>query len=749
VTNARAADDRDRRWRVWIDTGGTFTDCLALDPGGHLHRAKVLSSGVLRATIVARHDGTTLELDQAWGRLDGFLDGARAHIVGSSAPPVPVVASTANPSIVKLGSDPGAAARPGARCEILTGLEAPVVATHVITATPLAQPLPPLQLRLGTTRGTNALLERRGARTVLVTTDGFGDVLGIGTQQRDDLFALEIVRPEPLHAAVVEVDERLAADGTVLQALDEQHLRREAERLAEAGFRSAAVAFVNAWREPHHERQAAAILRTAGFDLVAESADLAPLIGFLERVETTVVEAYLAPVLETYLAGVRGAVNSGTIQIMTSAGGLVGVEGFRACDALLSGPAGGVVGAALAARRSGSDRVLALDMGGTSTDVSRWAGDYEYVFEHRVGDARLVVPALAIETVAAGGGSICHCDAGRLAVGPVSAGADPGPACYGADGPLTLTDVNLLLGRLVPDRFGIPVDREAAARALGKLRRDLETAAASTPSADEELLDGLLRIADERMAAAMQRISVRHGYDPSDHTLVAFGGAGPQHACAVAGLLGVRSILVPRDASLLSAAGLGHAVVERFEQRQVLRPLHEVAPVLEPLIAELERAAIDRVVAEGVDRTRVRVRRCLVHLRLAGQDTTLEVEWRRGSDLAIEFGIAYRKLYGYAPPDRPTEVESVKVVASSPSEAVVPAPPPPARPATPASRHRMYIAGGWRHVPFLERTDLEPGMRIEGPALVVEDHSATVVCPGWGLAVDGADALRIDREGAG
>ncbi len=749
MTTRGTPEPRAGRWRVRIDTGGTFTDCVALDPHGETHRTKILSSGVLRARIVARHAERRVELDQSWGQVDDLLVGAAARIGHGRSDTVPIVASAVDPPVFDLERDPGSDAAPGVDCEILTGLEAPVVAMHVVTGTPFGRPLPELELRLGTTRATNALLERRGARTVLMTTAGFGDVLRIGTQQRPDLFALEIVRPEPLCAEVVEVAERIAADGSVLRPVDLRHAAQVASRLAADGYRSAAVAFVNAWRDPRHERAVARILREAGFDHVAESAALAPLIGFLERVETTVAEAYLAPVLDAYLDGIRAAVTSDPVQIMTSAGGLVGVDTFRACDALLSGPAGGVVGATLAARRSGCQRVLALDMGGTSTDVSRWAGDHAYVFEHRVGDVRLVAPALAIETVAAGGGSVCHCDAGRVAVGPLSAGANPGPACYGAGGPLTLTDVNLLLGRLTPDRFGIPLDLEAPRRALASLRSELHEAGASASTPDEMFLEGLLRIADERMAAAMQRISVRHGYDPGDHVLVAFGGAGPQHACAVAELLGIRSVLIPAEASLLSAVGLGHAVLERFVHRQVLRPLADVAGDLGRIVATLGRDAVEVVAREHGSHDGVGVRRTLVHLRLAGQDSTLEVAWEPTTDLASRFASAYRQLYGYDPSERPVEVESIRVVASTAPAPVTTAPEVSPHRLTAEASHPMVFAGRRIDVPRLDRDALAPGGWADGPALVTEDHSTTVVLPGWRLAVDAAGALRLDRRGAG
>ncbi len=735
-----------RSWRVWVDTGGTFTDCLAVAPEGTLHRAKVLSSGVLRGAIAGLSGPRGLRLSGGWNMPDRFAVGASLHLLDHPCEDLSVVACAADSQLVELGADLPEGVAVGDRWELRSGYEAPVLAAHVVTATPLDAALPPLELRLGTTRATNALLERRGARMALFVTAGFGDLLVIGTQQRPDLFTLDIKKPAPLYEHVVEVPGRLAADGSELSSLDLETVRSRAAELVAAGVRVAAVALMHAFRNPEHELAVERELRAAGFDHVSRSAALAPLIGLLARTETAVADAYLAPVLRSYLEGVRSAVCNGTIHLMTSAGGLVDARTFRAKDALLSGPAGGVVGAALAAVRSGCRPILTFDMGGTSTDVARWDGDFEYVYSHQVGDAHLVAPALAIETVAAGGGSVCHCRAGRLRVGPDSAGADPGPACYGAGGPLCVTDVNLLLGRIAPDRFGVPVDVAAAEAALGVLVADLNATGASVPESREALLEGMLQIANERMAAAIRAISLRRGDDPSEHALVAFGGAGPQHACAVASLLGIGDVLVPADASLLSAAGMGHAVVERFAQLQVLRPFSEVGDDLPNVMAQLGEQAMRAVASEGVDRAQVVVRRRLVHLRLAGQDTALEVAWGDGDDLLSHFGRHYRELYGYDPPDRPVEVESVRVVASTRPQDVAPAPTPARRPAVAETSIRTWMDGAWREVLSFERSLLSPGDEHPGPALVVEQHSVTVVEPGWRLWVDGAHALRLERK---
>ena len=855
-----------------VDTGGTFTDCLAVDPRGRLRRAKVLSTAALRTRIAARRGEVAVRLmpiggggggdGVGWDPLPaGFFAGCSLRLLGSGggdgtgwrvveSGPEELLRAAGGPAGDGdddgagrgAGRDAGRDGRLGATLrldralppgelagtavELQAAEEAPVLAARLVTATPPGRPLPPLAMRLATTRGTNALLERKGAPVALFLTRGFADLLRIGTQQRPELFALAIERPAPLYRAVAEVDERLAADGSEIAPLDLAALRGAAAELLAAGVLCAAVALLHSYRDPRHERELGAFLRELGFRHVSLSAELAPLIKLLPRAETAVVDAYLAPVLADYLAAVAAELPSGALHVMTSAGGLVRASSFRAKDSLLSGPAGGVVGAARAGRASGFERVIAFDMGGTSTDVARFDGDFEYLFEHRVGDAHLVAPALAIESVAAGGGSICAWRGGRLHVGPESAGAQPGPACYGAGGPLTLTDVNLLLGRLAPGRFEIPLDPGAAERAAADLLEALEAApagvgagagesgpggrsggrpdgrAATTdgrPAATgrEEVLAGLLAIADERMAEAIRGISLRRGYDPAEYALVAFGGAGAQHACAVARLLGIDTVLVPADAGLLSALGLGAAVVERFAQRQVLMPLAAAAERLDGWCEELGREAAAAVAAEGVPAAEVEVRRRIVALRFAGQESTLPVEYLGAAALAAAFVGAYREVYGYEPEGRAVEVESLRVVASSgraavaaddgreragaddlagsagpPAAGVLAAGPLAAGPqaAVPlaagplaagpvalgplAAGHgvimqRAFIAGAWREVPAYERSSLVAGVAFPGPALVVEDHTATVVEADWTCRLDEAAALVLRRRSSG
>jgi 5-oxoprolinase (ATP-hydrolysing) len=747
-------------WRVHVDTGGTFTDAVGIDPEGRLHRAKILSTGALRGHIESRDGPRRFIVGGFPNPPERFFEGFEFRLLEIVHPARQVVRHDAARSLIEISGPLEAPAHPGTAFELLSTEEAPVLAARLLTRTPSGRPLPIEEMRLATTLGTNALLERRGDRTALFITAGFGDLLAIGTQQRPDLFALEVRKRLPLYEEVVEVPERLAADGSVLSPLLENQVAEVARRLAAGGVRTAAVALLHSYRNRDHEERVRAILLRAGFHHVSCSNDLAPFIRLLPRAETAVVDAYLAPLVAGYLHRVSAALEGRRVHVMTSAGGLVAASAFRPKDSLLSGPAGGVVGAAAAGRRAGCERLITFDMGGTSTDVARIDGDYEYSYEHEVGDAHLVAPALAIESVAAGGGSVCWFDGHRLRVGPQSAGATPGPACYGAGGPLTLTDVNLLLGRLRADRFGIPVSAGRAQREFAALCATLweKTGTRSEP---EALLEGFLEIADERMADAIRQVSLRRGYDPADYALVAFGGAGGQHACAVADRLGITTVLIPPDAGLLSALGLGQAVLERFAEEQVLRPLAEVEGEVPGRLKTLARRAAEEVRAAGVPPDRIAVRRRLAHLRFVGQDATVEVPCDAGVPLLQAFEARYADLYGHRPERRAVELESLRVVASelppaseaarasftSARTAAGPAAVPSATPPVSAveSSQRARLGGAWKEVAAVERDGLAPGAIIHGPALVFEPHAATVVDEGWRGEVDGAGTLRLVR----
>ncbi len=733
-------------WRVYIDTGGTFTDALAIDDSGGVRRTKILSSAALRGTIERREGPMRLRVRADWSLPDDFLRGFRFRTLEPDAVDREVLRYDPAAAVIEISSEWPRDLLPGERFEVVSSEEAPVLAARILTRTPPGEPLPIDGLRLATTLGTNALLERRGVPVALFVTRGFGDLLFIGTQQRPDLFALDVQRKKPLYEAAVEVEERIAPDGSVLRPLDEGEVEKAAARLVDRGIVSAAIALLHSHKNPRHEERVEEILARRGFRHVSRSSALSPFIKILPRAETAVVDAYLAPVVRSYLDRVRTSVVGGRLHVMTSAGGLVSVETVRPKDMLLSGPAGGVVGAARAGRRSGFPKVIAFDMGGTSTDVARIDGDYEYTFEHQVADAHLVAPALAIESVAAGGGSLCWFDGRRLRVGPQSAGASPGPACYGADGPLTLTDVNLLLGRLDPARFGIPITAEGAVRAAADLLESLTETPRDEPGR-EAVLAGCLDIANERMADAIRTVSVRRGYDPSDYALVAFGGAGGQHACGVAERLGIPTVVVPAEAGLLSALGLGHAVLERFAEQQVLEPLESTLPRLKALVERLAEEAIRRVESEGVPRDGIEVRRRTIHLRFAGQDSVVEVPYTEGMSLRKTFEDRYAALFGHRPEGRPVEIESLRVVASSrPAGDPDTRHPPAFLEAVPSGARHAYFGGRRIETPIFDRDRLPPGSRLIGPALVFEAHAATVIETGWSATVDEALALVLRRR---
>jgi len=753
--------------------GGTFTDCLAQDPAGSLHRAKVLSSGALRGRIIEATSPSAVRVEQRWPSARGALRGMAfrllgRHASGETEPGSParsadaVVASfEPDSSLLRLrgplAGPPGAgpAWSGGAPFEILAEESAPLLAMRLVMGCAPDEPLPPLLLRLGTTQGTNALLQGRGAPTALFVTRGFKDLLRIGTQQRPLLFSLAINKPPTLTSAVVEVDERVDASGEVLQPLMAEPVRAAAERLVSQGITCAAVALVNSFRNQIHEQQAVSLLRGAGFEHVSASAEISPLINFLTRTETAVVNATLTPVLSRFLGRLQRAVGEHArvggepLLVMNSAGGLhCPGRTFLAKDSLLSGPAGGVVGAADAGRRAHYPRVITFDMGGTSTDVARYDGEYDYCFVQRVGYARLAAPALAIETVAAGGGSVCRCGGGTLRVGPRSAGADPGPACYGAGGPLTLTDVNLLLGRLDPALMGLVVDRPSAEAAL-----DQELAAFEEQTGRcarrVELLEGFLEIANARMADAIRKVSIRRGYDPRKHALVAFGGAGPQHACAVAEHLGMETILVPVDAGLLSAKGISRALVERIMERQVLAPLESVEEMIPCWMEELSSQARRAVEQAGVPAEGVEIRRAIANLRFVGQDASLQVDYEPSRSLARSFEKRHQQLYGHCPTHGRIEVESLRAIASSRPETDA------EKSSTVFSAHRPVaqrkmetrLAGAWQRIPCYERRRLSAGAVLDAPSLVLDRHHTVLVEPGWQAKIGAGGELLLRAPG--
>jgi 5-oxoprolinase (ATP-hydrolysing) len=613
-------------WRIAADTGGTFTDCHALDPQGRESRCKVLSTGHLRATW---QDGKLSGLPPLPnGLLRGFSIRSLTHPESRQ-----IVQHDENGQIT-LNEPPPAEWHAGALVELSTGEEAPVLGARILTNTPPGAAFPPMQLRIATTRATNALLERKGSRIALFITQGFGDLLHIGDQRRADLFALRHEPRPTFHELACEVPERVSVDGEVLTPLDEAAVRTLALDAISKDIATAAVCLMHGHAHPQHELRVGEILRECGFTHVVLSHQTAAFAKLLPRAQSTVADAYLHGPVQSFLNAIRSV--SPAMQVMTSAGGLKTADNIRPKDMLLSGPAGGAIGAANFARRLGFDQIITLDMGGTSTDVARIAGRPGYRFTQDVAGMKLLAPSVHIETVAAGGGSICRRTHHGLAVGPESAGSHPGPACYGKGGPLTITDVNLLLGRFDPAKAPIPLDVNAARRRLRELHDGTQS--------EEELLHALLRLAVEHMTDAIRRISIGEGYDPADHALLAFGGAGPQHACAVAESLGIRTILVPQHAGILSAVGLQEAIPERIEEKEYRMPLSQF----------LSHGTHE---SHGAHETHI------AELRLRGQDTPLQVEYQNAHDLPRLYREAYQRLFGYPPPqNREIELVSLRTI---------------------------------------------------------------------------------------
>ncbi len=623
-------------------------------------------------------------------------------------------------------------------------------------------------IKMGTTVATNALLERAGAKTLLVTTQGFADALVIGDQSRPDLFALNIVRQAPLHAGVVEARERLAADGAVVTPLDQAHLAGQLTAARAQGFTSAAIAFLHADLEPAHERAAGDLARAAGFEFVALSHEVSPLPRFIPRAETTVADAYLTPILQAYVERVAKAVEGAPLYFMTSAGGLVRAEAFRGRDAVVSGPAGGVVGVARTAQVAGAPQTLGFDMGGTSTDVCRYAGSLERRDSAKVAGVKLRSPMLDVETVAAGGGSILAFDGLRARVGPQSAGADPGPAAYGHGGPATVTDANLVLGRLAPRFFpsifgpkgNAPLDVAAARSAIAKLAEQM-----GSPSV-EAAAEGFVAIAVEQMARATDRISTERGFDPRDHALTAFGGAAGQVACDVADALGPAKVLCPRHGSVLSAWGIGQAQVASLRQMGLAAVLDaEGMARAKTLALEVEAAARAALAEQGAQASEIRR---ILRLRYEGADAELSIPIAPLDEVKAAFEAAHKRLFGFIEAKLPiivaaVEVEAVSAAASSsphswgegrvrgasPSDATPSFPnhdaaesptapyPLPPKDGGRGNTTQMFFHGDFHDAPIIAAEALT---EAAGPALIIRADTQIALTPGW-IATTGPDGM--------
>ncbi|KQQ97470.1 hydantoinase B/oxoprolinase family protein [Massilia sp. Leaf139] len=610
-------------------------------------------------------------------------------------------------------------------------------------------------VKMGTTVATNALLERKGAKTALAITRGFHDALRIAYQNRPKLFERHIVLPELLYGEVVDVVERIGAHGEIVRELDLERARRDLQAVFDGGTRALAIVLMHGYRYTQHEEALARIAREIGFTQVSASHAVSPMMKLVARGDTTVVDAYLSPILRRYVDQVASELPGVNLQFMQSNGGLTDARAFQGKDSILSGPAGGIVGMVRASRLAGFERVIGFDMGGTSTDVSHYAGEFERVFETQVAGVRMRAPMMSIHTVAAGGGSILHFDGSRYRVGPDSAGANPGPASYRRGGPLTVTDANLMLGKIQPAHFphlfgpngDAPLDLDIVRGRFTALAREIEAASgdARTP---EQVAEGFIQIAVGNMANAIKQISVQRGHDVTDYALTSFGGAGGQHACLVADALGMKTVFIHSLAGVLSAYGMGLADQSAMREQAVEERLHESgAAALGARLEALAAAAVGELRAQGVPDARIEVVK-RVHLRYEGTDSALVVEHADAGAMQAAFEAAYKRRFSFLMPARALIVEAVSVEALGRSEAppeTIAAKTQRASPPAPAQTVPMFGAGEWRATSIYRRADIGPGDLVAGPAIVAEDNATTVIEPGWQAEVTPYNHLVLRR----
>ena len=607
-------------------------------------------------------------------------------------------------------------------------------------------------VKMGTTVATNALLERKGEKTLLVTTRGYRDALRIAYQNRPRLFDRHIVLPELLYSDVVEAHERMSAQGKVIEALDEAALRKQLQAQFAAGYRSVAVVFMHAYRYAQHEILAAQLARSIGFTQISTSHETSPLMKFVSRGDTTVVDAYLSPILKRYVDQVAQEMPGVQLMFMQSSGGLTDAHAFAGKDAILSGPAGGIVGMARTAAAAGHDKVIGFDMGGTSTDVSHYAGQFEREFETQVAGVRMRAPMMSIHTVAAGGGSLLQFDGARLRVGPQSAGANPGPASYRRGGPLAVTDANLMVGKVqaefFPAVFGEDgrqcLDAQAVAQKFAELSAQMNRPA-------ESIADGFLRIAVQQMANAIKKISVARGYDVTRYTLQCFGGAGGQHACMVADALGMKQVYVHPLAGVLSAYGMGLADQSLIREQAVeSRFTADLMPELHSRLAQLSEAARTALATQAIGNAVIVHER--VHVRYEGSDSALMVRMGSLADISQQFEEAYRQRFAFLMTGKALMVEAVSVEAVIPGEASVEVPHAlnALREVPMQAAVRMFTAGSdgesrWWDAGLYVRENLRIGDVLEGPAIIAEKNATTVVEPGWQAQVTALNHLLLKR----
>ncbi len=677
------------KWDFWIDRGGTFTDVIGRDPDGGLHARKLLS-----------------ENPEAYR--DAAIQGIR--------------------NLLGVDNDE-------------------TIPSQMVG-----------EVKMGTTVATNALLERKGDRVLLLITKGFRDALKIAYQARPDIFAKEIILPEQLYERVIEVDERIRADGHVETMPKFDEIEADIRAAKQDGIDAVAIVFMHAWNHPAHEAMAASLCHQIGFSQISVSHTVSPLVKLVGRGDTTVVDAYLSPILSRYVEQVAGELGAGNgsesprLKFMMSSGGLTAADMFQGKDAILSGPAGGVVGMVETARLAGFEKVIGFDMGGTSTDVAHYDGEYERAFDTEVAGVRIRAPMMRIHTVAAGGGSILHYEAGRFQAGPDSAGANPGPACYRRGGPLAVTDANVMLGKLQPQFFPAifgPNQNQALDTDIVREKFAALAAEAGDGRTAEDVAEGFITIAVENMANAIKKISVQRGYDVTEYLLNCFGGAGGQHACLVADALGMEAVLVHPFSGLLSAYGIGLAAVFASRSQALVKPFGEESLIeIRSLADHLRKTVYKELNDQGITDDDI-AWRPILQLRYDGTDTSLPIPFEEFSlaDAKADFEAAHKAQFGFIYDDKPLVVEAIDVEAidmrdqgRDESESAL-----DAREAGASESAKMFAEGEWNEAAIVRREDLKPGYTVTGPALIIESHQTIVVEAGWRAEITARDHVLLRR----
>ncbi len=752
--------------RIWADIGGTFTDCFVQQQNQRLD-IKVLSSGLMRAAFHSMKSEFEICLQAYPGSTTlNFWKGASASVLNRSGKTIHLgVIDYQDSAVIRFANNCREAIanlQGPLTIELNAHIEAPVLATRLLLNLALEKPLPAIEARLGTTRGTNALLTRAGAKMALIVTKGFGDLLKIGEQDRPDLFTLQIHKYQPLANQVIEIDERMDSSGKPLRVPEPESIMEQLKAARAMGIESLAICLLHSHLNGSHEKTIEAIARECGFKEISRSSEVAPLIKYVSRAETTSLDAYLNPILRHYINRVWnqfGGKESCNLRLMTSNGNLVVPDSFRGRDSILSGPAGGVVGLGEIAKETGHAKIIGLDMGGTSTDVSRYEDRVGRCYESRVAGIRVMTPMMDIETVAAGGGSICTVSqGGRLNVGPSSAGAEPGPACYGKGGPLTVTDINLLLGRIAPEQFPFPFDIKAAKTRLEQVAQELTEPALFSQA--EQLADGFFDIAVTHMAEAVRTVSTAQGSDVRHMALAGFGGAAGQHLCRIAETLGMTKIIDHPDSGLLSALGIGIAKVGNLAVRGIYQPWNGISD----LQLDQYESAIRSIATEPLT-SELRANESIqqyfeIDLRYQGTESPLTLPLEPKKNLANRFHKAHMRTFGYKRADHGLELVALRCEATIENnntatnngtqraaglhdhqnrinaEKIV------------SEEKKIWHQGRWIPAKKVRRETLKDGEMIKGPALITGRHSTLVLESGWTAIVGDGGIIQASHTKA-